>query len=282
MQTTSILNHLEPVAKMSKDIIKDASNLGQTELRSLVDKYYQMQDDRIRSSAQVRESEASNESHSALDYLSDQSLYLEKQIQRILTKYVEQKEVGIWLIHNKGIAGVLSAGLLAHIDINKAPTAGHIWNYAGLNPNIKWEKGQRRPFNAQLKTLCWKIGESFVKVSGSKDSFYGQEYAKRKLFETERNQNDYYKDHASKQLEQKKFSKSTDAYKCYIKGKLPPAHVHAIAKRWVVKLFLSHLHAVWYEHATGKKAPVPYAIAHLNHAHLIEPPHTIEEALKKS
>jgi len=50
----------------------------------------------------------------------------------------------------------------------------------------------------------------------------------------------------------------------------------------VVKLFLSHLHAVWYENETGKKAPVPYAIAHLNHAHLIEPPHTIQEAMSKS
>jgi len=275
-------SHLVPIAKINKDIIKSAIKLGDSELRWLVDYYYQMQDDRIRLNAQVREASQIAEEHDALDYLAEQSSYLEKQIKRLLQTYVESRPVGKWLLHNKGVAGVLSAGLLAHIDINKAPTAGHIWNYAGLNPSVKWEKGKKRPFNAQLKTLCWKIGESFVKVSGSKDSFYGQEYAKRKLFETERNENNYYKDHASKQLEQKNFSKSTDAYKCYIKGKLPPAHVHAIAKRWVVKLFLSHLHAVWYEHATGKKAPVPYAIAHLNHAHLIEPPHTIQEAISKS
>ena len=29
---------------------------------------------------------------------------------------------------NYGIGGVITAGLLAHID-KKSPTAGHIWNY---------------------------------------------------------------------------------------------------------------------------------------------------------
>jgi len=271
--------HLTPIAKINKDVIKSAIKLGNSELRWLVDYYYQMQDDRIRLDAQVREASKIGEEHDALTYLAEQSSYLEKQIRRLLQTYVENRPVGKWLLHNKGVAGVLSAGLLAHIDINKAPTAGHIWNYAGLNPNQVWEKGKRRPWNASLKNLCWKLGESFVKVSGSEDAFYGQEYAKRKQFEIDRNEQGYYKDHATAQLDKKNFGKTTDAYKCYIKGKLPPAHIHAIAKRWVVKLFLSHLHAVWFEEETGRKAPIPYAIAHLDHAHLIEPPHTIEQAL---
>jgi hypothetical protein len=50
---------------------------------------------------------------------------------------------------------------------------------------------------------------------------------------------------------------------------LPPAHVHARARRWVVKLFLSHFHAEWFQKHYGKPAPLPYAIDILKHAHLI-------------
>ena len=270
---------LNPVTRLSKDIIQSANTLGEAEVRQLVDIYYKYQDDRIRNNAQVREAVKVKEPCSVLEYLASQSHFLEKEIQKVLNYYVESKDVGRWLIHNKGIGGVLASGVLAQKDIKKAPTVGHIWNYAGLNPSPdrEWKKGQKRPHNADLKKLCFKIGESFVKVSNHADSFYGQEYKQRKQFEIDRNEQGYYKDHASNQLKKKKFSKTTDAYKNYSIGKLPPAHVHAIAKRWVVKLFLSHLHAIWFEFENGIKAPVPYAIAHLGHAHLIEPPFTINE-----
>jgi len=270
-------SHLVPVAKMNKDIKQTGITLGGQELRTLVDKYYQMQEDRIRTNAQVREAEQSGEPHEVLVHLATESERLENQIKGVLDVHVKNRDIGRWLLNNKGIGAVLSAGLLAHIDINIAKTAGDIWNYAGLNPNIKWEKGKKRPYNARLKTLCWKIGESFVKVSGNKDAYYGQLYAERKLMEIDRNEKGHYKDHAKKQLKEKKYGKTTDAYKCYIQGKLPPAHVHAIAKRWVVKLFLSHFHSIWYELEHGVKAPTPYAIAHLGHAHLIEPPFTMND-----
>jgi len=266
-----------PVSRLKKDLIQSAETLGDAEARQLVDVYYKYQDDRIRNNAQIREAVKTKEPHSVLQYLAEQSHYLENQIKRVLTVYADSKDVGKWLMHNKGIGGVLASGLLAHIDINQAPTVGHIWNFAGLNPSIKWEKGKKRPFNAKLKTLCWKIGESFVKVSGHDDAFYGKLYSERKKFEIQRNEDGYYEEHAKKQLTIKKFGKTTDAYKSYNKGKLPPAHVHAIATRWTVKIFLSHLHAIWYEKETGMSAPVPYAIAHLGHAHLIEPPFTINE-----
>ena len=54
---------------------------------------------------------------------------------------------------------------------------------------------------------------------------------------------------------------------------LPPAHIHMRATRWVVKLFLSHYHAVGYEIETGQKPPKPYVFEYLEgHAHYIAPP----------
>ena len=170
-----------------------------------------------------------------------------------------------------GVGPVIAAGLLAHIDITRAQTAGAIWRYAGLDPTSEWKKGEKRPFNASLKTLCWKLGESFVKVSGNEKSLYGKLYRDRKEVEIAKNEAGDFADQAKAKLEKFNIGKTTDAYKAYSTGKLPPAHVHARAKRYAVKMFLAHLHEIWYEIETGDKAPVPYVMAHAGHTHKIEP-----------
>ena len=38
----------------------------------------------------------------------------------------------------------------------------------------------KRPWNEDLKKLIWKIGESFVKVSGSPKDYYGKVYVNAK------------------------------------------------------------------------------------------------------
>ena len=57
------------------------------------------------------------------------------------------------------------------------------------------------------------------------------------------------------------------------KGLLTPAHLRARAYRWTGKLFLAHLFEVGYWYAHGRRAPRPYVIEHLGHAHPIEAPH---------
>ena len=66
--------------------------------------------------------------------------------------------------------------------------------------------------------------------------------------------------------DEKKIGKDTDAYAAYSQGRLPPAHIHARAKRYAIKLFLAHLHHKMYMEHYGKEPPLPYAIAHLDHA----------------
>ncbi len=128
----------------------------------------------------------------------------------------------------------------------------------------------RRPWNAQLKTLCWKIGESFVKVSGYDDDIYGSVYIRRKAYETAKNEKGEYSEIAFEMA--KKFGRSTDAYESYSQGKLPPGHLHARAKRYAVKLFLSHWHDRAYREHYKKAPPLPYPIAVMGHTHYIEAP----------
>lgn len=155
------------------------------------------------------------------------------------------------------------------------------------------------PYNKDLKVICWKCSQQFVKVA-NRDSLYGKIYAERKLYETIKNENkeyanqakmilgedyqydptdfaivdeediDFYKE-ANDILRSKNYSKSTDAYKELSQGKLPKAQIQARAERYAVKLFISHLFEMMYYDKYGKKAPNPFVIEHMGHKDYIEP-----------
>ena len=262
-----------PVRKLGRDMEKASSTLTAVEARYLVDSYYAMQAGRIRANNQIRALTQSGEPHESIAWLSTESRVLEESVKRTLGAYSANHPVGKRMRTVVGVGPVIAAGLLAHIDITRAPTAGAIWRYAGLDPTSEWKKGEKRPHNASLKTLCWKLGESFVKVCNHKDAVYGKLYQERKEAELVKNEAGAFADQAAAELEKFKIGKTTDAYKAYSIGKLPPAHIHARAKRVAVKMFLSHLHQVWYEVEFGETAPVPYVFefADKEHVHKIEP-----------
>jgi hypothetical protein len=260
---------------------------------------------------------------------------LEKNIRSALGVYAAANPVGQWSLSILGIGPVMSAGLLAHIDIEKAPTVGHIWRFAGLDPTREWlgtkkateavelvldlsgskvvdqkivgacashlhlneatvlkmatvdfgtgeikkltkasliKALAKRPWSANLKVLCWKIGESFVKIKGKEESLYGALFVDRWAYEQKRNDAGELADQAKAKLEKFNIGKNTDAYKAYSAGRLPPAHILARAKRWTAKLFLAHWHHVAYEVRYKTQPPKPYVLTHLGHAHEITVP----------
>jgi len=266
---TEILGSIE---RLTKDLRNAAVTLSEREVRFLVDSYYAMQRDRIRASHQTRTLEKNAEPHIVLGWLTGQRGTLEKQVARALDAYSASNPSSAWARSITGIGPIISAGLVANIDITKAPTVGHIWRYAGQDPTVTWNKKEKRPWNGSLKRLCWIIGESFVKVSYLESDTYGKVYLARKKQETERNDLFEFKAQAEHILLTKNFSADTEAKKHYLTGKLPPGHIHARAKRYAVKLFLSHLHHVMYELHYQTPPPKPYVIDHLGHAHFLAPP----------
>ena len=424
----------EIFTRLKKDVKTAAVTLTGAEARYLVDLYYTMQEHRIATAAQGRSLDKGGEPHAAIAFFEGQMETLEHQVKSCLDVYSDSQPLGQWSRKVVGVGPVLAAGLLAHIDLTKAPTVGHIWRYAGLDPTCKWEKKTKRPWNAQLKVLCvlptchvttkrgylpiaevnvgdevlthlgrwrkvtqvfvnkvqgklyglhadnsgnqvawltgehpvyaaepriweewsefkvtsappfswhgiqdiserwilsrpviadrveagsihvnsrhdkevrarttlttlydgevfnleveedhsyivegyavhncWKTGESFVKVCGRDDAFYGHIYSARKIQEQEKNEAGLFAEAAKAALAAKKYRDDTKAKACYEAGKLPPAHVHARAKRYAVKLFLAHYWQVGREMA-GLPVPLPYPIAHMGHAHVIPPP----------
>lgn len=378
---------LQSIDQLNRDMALASITMSEQEVRFLVDAYYQMQDNRIRSDGQIRSMEKVDETgkpgepHAVLQWLSNQNSTLEKQIKNALDTYSRHHRDGQWLRSVHGIGPVISAGLLAHIDIDKAPTAGHIWRYAGLDPTIEWKsaeymrgfvKGSRetqgsnwaafvhlcfemkrrplsllhqaglieyvpdpdairdflrrrdsevvlkaefhadnmlhealsdeglpdaydsladdlfpelkfdwkkitstlakRPWNSSLKVICWKAGESFVKFSNNDDCFYGKIYAERKYQEILKNERGDFAEQAQEQITKKRYGHETAAYQNYVIGKLPPAHIHARARRYAVKLFLAHFHDELYWNHFNVAPPLPYPIAHQGHTHYIQKP----------
>lgn len=269
--------HLRPALRLSKDMVQAAEILSDDEARYLVDAYYMMQSERIRAAHRARTLIKGGEPHEVISWVMDQSATLENQIKRALARFVKARQIGRWMTSITGIGPVISAGLIAHIDIKLAKTCGNIWNFAGLNPGVKWEKKSKRPWNAKLKTLCaFKLGESFVKVSNNPKDIYGHIYRARKDEYEKRNDAGEYKEQAAASLTEKKFKKTTEAYKALIAGRLPQAQIHARARRIAVKLFLSHLFERWYELEYNERPERPYAQAILNHGHYIEPPPMVD------
>jgi len=296
--------HVEERVRLDRDLLIASRTMGDDEARYLVDAYYIMQEDRKRTGNQVRS--LGDEPHVVIQWLFEKNSTLEKQIAKALDQYTGAHMMGSWMRDIFGIGPVLSAGLLAHIymgewcftchahseaicasrqsngkhkspphvyqPVRSCPTVGHIWQYGGIagDGQHPWEKGQKRPFNAGFKTLLWKCGQSFMKFSNHPQCFYGHIYRQRKAYEVAGNEAGRFADQAAKALP--RYSPTTEAHGHYSKGRLPPAHIDARARRYAVKIFLSHLHAEWYRRQFGEEPPVPFPIAHLGHAHYIPPP----------
>jgi len=123
---------LNPVERLTRDLRKGAATLGDTEARFLVDAYYIMQENRKRAAGQERALNASEEPHEIITWLKNQNATMEGQIKAALDVYTQNHMMGEWMRQVYGIGPVISAGLLAHIKIERAPTAGHIYSYAGI------------------------------------------------------------------------------------------------------------------------------------------------------
>jgi len=290
----------ETIKRLGMDLKDAAMTLGRDEARFLVDAYYRMQEQRIRFDAQVREMMKEEEPHELLVWFGDQSRLLEGQVKEGLDYYSISLAAGRWARSVFGVGPVIAAGLLAHIDIERVEYAGQVWAFAGLT-NAEWKKKTRRPWNAELKTLCYKIGESFVKGRNSEKDMYGHLFGERKLKEWAKNLQGGNAEAAA--VKAAKVGKDTVAYLWYSgqinpkwaedlmkSGKpfpqkfpkkatqgtgvamLPPAHIHARARRWTVKLFLSHLFEVMYIAHHGREPEQPFVLTMDGHSRKIPVP----------
>ena len=257
--------------RFNRDVRSLAAEMDQNSTRKLVDAYYTIQENRMAFSAQARELQSQGSPSELVEFLSYNLQLMEKSLKFPLESFARSTVAGQWAFSQYGIGPVLAAGLSAHVDITKAPTAGSVWRYAGLDPTQKWDKGQKRPFNAQLKTLSWKIGQSFMKFHKRDECFYGHLYRQDKDRRIAKNEAGDYADFAKEILDTKNF-KANQTRATLETGILSDAQIDAQARRFAVKIFLSHYHAVAFQAHYNEPAPRPYIIAHGDHVHEIAIP----------
>ncbi len=254
------------IPKASKEVVLEASKLSNAAARFIVANYYDQQEARKRADMQLRHlgDKVENQLVATLKYYGDCSAGMEGQVLRQLNSFAESSAIGRWCLAQFGVGPVLAAGLIAHIDVEIAQTAGQVWRFAGMDPTCKWKKNEKRPYNAALKQICFHLGECFKRTSNSPDSFYGAFYRERKALLVERNE-------AGRNAERAKtfFTKSKEVKKTLATGKLPAGNLDRQACNITAKLFLSHLHAVMFWDRFKRPPPKPFAISVLGHAHEI-------------
>lgn len=261
-----------PFPKPDREKLLLAKNLTNRELRFFAANYHMHQEMRKRVDMQLRHL-GDKEEHPLISLEKQGDAYaLWENIQKeIMKKHAEGHPVGRWMMEQMGVGEVLAGELLAHLGGEEVhDTVGHWWSFAGLNPEKKWERGEKRPYNAQLKQTTFHLGECFKRVSNHPDAYYGALYRQKKAEVELRNERGGFADKAAsfvmrEPAKQKKIRAS---------GQVPPFYLDRWACRWVVKIFLSHVHALMYWNAYGKAPPKPFAISVLGHAHEIKIPDT--------
>jgi hypothetical protein len=256
---------LEPLKRLTRDLKNASVRLTTKEARYLVDLYYQMQANRIVAGNQTKALEKTQEPHETIVWVAGQANILENEIKKALDVYSASLPMGQWARSIVGIGPVIAAGLLAHIDVTKVKSAAGIWRFAGLDPTVVWKKKQKRPWNASLKLLCFKIGDSFIKQQNHPDDIYGHLYAIRRAKENDKNENGLLKSEADRMLATKTWDKKTVSYGKYVNGELPDAQLLRRSARWAVKVFLSHYYEVAYHYEHGQFPARPFAFDILGH-----------------
>ena len=157
---TETFTQAEVISRMSRDIRAMGRDLSKNQARLMVDRFYQVQHDRIRAAGQIRAAQEAGEPTELLVFFQGQVETVENQVKGALDEYSGHHPMGRWMRGHKGVGPVIAAGLLSHISIERCETVGDLWAFAGLAPGKTWEKGQKIPWNASLKTLCaFKLGE---------------------------------------------------------------------------------------------------------------------------
>ena len=188
-----------------------------------------------------------------LDLLKDAER-LENQYKGFMEEYIMTEPIYTKFLKNiKGISAVLSSNLLKSFGYcEKYHHVSAVWKVCGMHVvdghAPKKERGVKLDYNPKLRTLAWKISDSFVK---QRTPIYRDIYDKEKLRQMNLMENTPDADNAPK-------------------SKL---HADLRSRRKAVKIFLQHYYVVARK-MKGLEVTDPYPIDKMGHnkSHYIAPP----------
>ena len=187
-------------------------------------------------------------------------LNLEENLKSVRKSMIEYGEgvgpIWEWTTSIKGLkAGSMAAQLLAQIDdIGKFDTVSKLWAFSGWavkDGKRQWpKKGQKSPYNRTLKSIGYLIGDQFIKQQTPLyvDEYYKEKDRLRRLYPEPVKTDGPWP------------TKYTDS------------HIHRMARRKMIKMFLQHLWVTW-RGMEGLSMSLPWILREgSGHSNYIEPP----------
>ena len=189
------------------------------------------------------------------------------------------------------------------VDLPYAETISAVWMFSGVGLDqdhhaIKPPPGQTLPYNAELRTMWWRLASSLLKAglrqkcsvcgqlvgqkatkdgSPKKHGCKGAEFAtiatsqfSRYYLEQKQREVEQYHNKGWKIVPATELPKNKEGKKVEPDGMVSEGHVHARAQRKMIKVFQGCLFLVW-RAAEGLPPTKPYAIDKLGHNSLIDP-----------
>jgi len=247
------------------------------------------------------------ETDALLKKLKELEHYVDRRIALIIRKHPAYK----WFSRVKGVGDENIAKIVGLVDISKANTISSLWKFAGLHvvdghaPH-KPQKGEKAEFNIELRAMCWRLGGSLLKAGiryfcascgtqrpplkddaqdelpvcqkcGGVDfkpipqSKFAEYYLSQKDRIIQKIQNSGFRIVPAAFLPRDKNKKKFEP-----PGVISEGHVHNMALRKMIKLFLACLWLVWRQ-AEGLPTRDPYPLANLGHTTKIDPWEMIDE-----
>ena len=225
----------------------------------------------VRSAHLNKQNRADTETDDLLDVVREVEDYVDRRVAKLLTGHPAYP----WFSRIKGIGKENIGKVVGMIDIEKAPHVSSLWKYAGMHVTEngtapKREAGKKLEYNSQLRSMCWRLGGSLIKAKGKFYLYYLQEKDKY----TKRYENEGRQVVPAEKLPKVK-GKKTESSEYISEG-----HIHNMAMRKMIKMFLSMLWVSWRE-AEGLEVSTPYPIEYLGHTHVRTPDEWVEKPAKK-
>jgi len=204
---------------------------------------------------------------------------MEKMLDRDVATLIEEHPAYHWFSQVKGVGTENIAKVVGLIDITRCEHVSSLWQFAGYGvidgEAPKRRKGDKLPYCSKLRTMCWRLGGSLMKAKGPYYEYYLQEKEKYEQRARQRGQKIVPASQLSvvKGPDGKKRKAESDQF-------ISEGHIHAMALRKMIKLFLAHLWLVWRE-AENLPTSQPYVQDRLGHTHIIDPWEMVGNGVKE-
>lgn len=252
-------------------------------LRYLTDLYDQAQklrigvDNRIRAASQGADG---GDPDPELREVATDMLAVERKIFRRMKREIKDHPAWPWMEGVKGIGPTLGTKILGLIgQIETFDTVSKLWAFSGYavrdGKRERPVKGKKIGYSVRLKTALYLAGDSFVKSRSPYRDLYDdrkERYLRDKQLVVIRR----LVPEADSPDEELLVSKAMRARLVKLCNEREEGaawtdgHVEAAARRYMVKIFVSHLWEVWREEEGFPTRP-PYALEYLNHSTYHDP-----------